>query len=93
MSTPIDSLKFIAARADDLLEYIEDQCVVTNVDTELADITASLRQEIRDAAAQHITDRPLVYSDGVAVRMELSDAAGVVHVRFPSHAAKGGNAA
>lgn len=93
MSTPIDSLKFIAARADDLLEYIDEQCAVTHGDQELADMAESLRREIRDAAAQHIGDRPLAYSDGVAVRIELSDAAGVVHVRFPSHAAKGGDAA
>lgn len=92
MSTPIDSLKFIAARADDLLEYIEDQCVATHGDEDLADMTESLRREIRRAANQHITDHPLVYSDGVAVRTELHDG-GTIHVRFPTHPARGGDAA
>lgn len=87
-ANPIDSLKFITARAEDLLEYIEDQVAVTHEDQELATLAHALQQEIAQAACQHLGDQPMVYSDGVAVRTELRSG-GVVHVRFPSHPAKG----
>lgn len=87
---PVDSLAFIAARVDDLTEYIEDIAVATYGDEDLAAFAVALRRETHQAADQHIGSGER-YSDGMPVRMVL-ESDGVYHVRFPSHPARGGAA-
>lgn len=94
MSTPspIDTLKFVRARSEDLLEHVQFHLVATHEDEELAGAIESLRVELAQAIDQHLEDHPLIYSDGTSVKTELT-VEQITHVRFPSHPARGGDAA
>lgn len=91
-STPHDTIKFVRARMQDMLEYVHDQIVGTHEDEELSEFLDAMEREIYRALDQHIYGHPLVYGDGSAVKVELRDG-NVIHVRWPSHPAKGGDAA
>lgn len=90
--TPIDTLKFVRARSEDLLEHVQFHLVATHEDEELAAAVESLRTEIAQAVDQHLDGHPLVYDDGTNVKTELT-VDHVTHVRFPSHPARGGESA
>lgn len=90
-ASPIDTLKFVRARSEDLLEHVQFHLVATHEDEELAGTVESLRAEINQAIDQHLDDHPLVYGNGNSVKTELT-VDHITHVRFPSHPARGGDA-
>lgn len=89
MSTPVDSLKFIAAYVKDQLEHIEFQFAGTHEDEEMADFATAVKKKVLAAAEQHFQDdNPSAYSDGVRVRTTFTINS-MTYVEYPSHPAQG----
>lgn len=90
---PIDTLKFVRAKTEDMLEYVHDQIVGTHGDEALSEFLNSMETEVYRAIDEQLSGtQPLVYSDGVSVKTEFR-VGNIIHVRWPSHPAQGGGAA